>query len=132
MTTTIDSADELATPPDLLLTTSAVGVGRRMLPNTSWNTPTGLRRATNGTESVPSPNTRRRNDDIAALGAPALVLGVTLLAGGCAAVLPTRTWPRDYGVLLVILAYALYVGLAGSLTVWGFRTTRRPRGHRRT
>ncbi|MFD6156962.1 PHA/PHB synthase family protein [Nocardia sp. NPDC060256] len=36
MTTTIDDADELAAPLDLLLTSSAIGVGRRMLPNTSW------------------------------------------------------------------------------------------------
>ncbi|MFQ6397993.1 PHA/PHB synthase family protein [Nocardia sp. KC 131] len=36
MNTTIDSADELAAPLDLLLTNSAVGLGRRMLPNTSW------------------------------------------------------------------------------------------------
>jgi hypothetical protein len=93
--------------------------------------PTGLRPATNGTESVPAPNTQRGNDDIAALGAPALVLGVVLIIAGCAAVLPTRTWPRDYGVLLVILVYALYMSLAGSLSVWGYRMTRRPRAHRR-
>lgn len=36
MTTTIDDADELAAPLDLLLTSSAIGIGRRMLPNTSW------------------------------------------------------------------------------------------------
>lgn len=36
MTTTTDAADELAAPLDLLMTSSAIGVGRRMLPNTSW------------------------------------------------------------------------------------------------
>ncbi|MFI5776775.1 PHA/PHB synthase family protein [Nocardia sp. NPDC051570] len=36
MTTTIENADELAAPLDLLLTGSAIGIGRRMLPNTSW------------------------------------------------------------------------------------------------
>ncbi|MFQ6330640.1 PHA/PHB synthase family protein [Nocardia sp. CWNU-33] len=36
MTTTTDAADELAAPLDLLMTSSATGVGRRMLPNTSW------------------------------------------------------------------------------------------------
>ncbi|MFJ4653160.1 PHA/PHB synthase family protein [Nocardia sp. NPDC088792] len=32
-----EHADELAAPLDLLLTSSAIGIGRRMLPNTSWN-----------------------------------------------------------------------------------------------
>ena len=35
--TTINGAEELAAPLDLLLTSSAVGVAQRMLPNTSWN-----------------------------------------------------------------------------------------------
>jgi hypothetical protein len=35
--TTIDGAEELAAPLDLLLTSSAVGVAQRILPNTSWN-----------------------------------------------------------------------------------------------
>ncbi|MRH92403.1 alpha/beta fold hydrolase [Nocardia sp. SYP-A9097] len=37
MVTNSDHADELAAPLDLLLTSSAIGIGRRMLPNTSWN-----------------------------------------------------------------------------------------------
>jgi polyhydroxyalkanoate synthase subunit PhaC len=32
-----DSADELAAPLDLLLTSSAVGIAERMMPNTSWS-----------------------------------------------------------------------------------------------
>jgi len=36
MTISIDDAEELAAPLDLLLTGSAIGIGRRMLPNTSW------------------------------------------------------------------------------------------------
>ena len=35
--TTINGAEELAAPLDLLLTSSAVGVAQRMLRNTSWN-----------------------------------------------------------------------------------------------
>ncbi|GAB2533075.1 PHA/PHB synthase family protein [Nocardia heshunensis] len=37
MVTDIDYADELAAPLDLLLTSSAIGMGRRMLPNNSWS-----------------------------------------------------------------------------------------------
>ncbi|WP_327139794.1 PHA/PHB synthase family protein [Nocardia sp. NBC_01327] len=37
MVTNLDHADELAAPLDLLLTSSAVGIGRRMLPNNSWS-----------------------------------------------------------------------------------------------
>ncbi|WP_433520488.1 hypothetical protein ACQPZ2_23885 [Nocardia pseudovaccinii] len=97
------------------------------------DTPANIRPrpATNFAESRTSPSTRCGNDDIAALGTPALVVGVILLVAGFAALLPTRTWPRDYGALLVILVYALYLSLAGSLTMWGFRSTRRPRAHRR-
>jgi len=36
-TTSIEAADELAAPLDLLLTSSAIGVAERMLPNTSWS-----------------------------------------------------------------------------------------------
>ncbi|WP_431970363.1 hypothetical protein [Nocardia sp. bgisy134] len=36
MTTTIEIADELATPLDLLPATSEIGVGWRTLPDTSW------------------------------------------------------------------------------------------------
>jgi polyhydroxyalkanoate synthase len=35
--TTSRSADELAAPLDLLLTSSAVGIADRMMPNTSWS-----------------------------------------------------------------------------------------------
>ncbi|MEV5838293.1 hypothetical protein [Nocardia sp. NPDC052112] len=91
----------------------------------------GPRPATRGTRSFRSPNPRCGNDDIAALGAPALVLGVILVVAGVAALLPARSWPRDYGVLLVVLAYAIYMSLASSLTVWGFRLTRRPRARGR-
>jgi polyhydroxyalkanoate synthase subunit PhaC len=37
VTTTNASADELAAPLDLLLTSSAVGMAERMMPNTSWS-----------------------------------------------------------------------------------------------
>ncbi|MCU1642188.1 MAG: poly(3-hydroxyalkanoate) synthetase [Nocardia sp.] len=37
MVTNSDHADELAAPLDLLLTSSAIGIGRRMLPNNSWS-----------------------------------------------------------------------------------------------
>ncbi|MEV4124439.1 alpha/beta fold hydrolase [Nocardia sp. NPDC049707] len=37
MVTNTDQADELAAPLDLLLTSSALGIGRRMLPNNSWS-----------------------------------------------------------------------------------------------
>ena len=35
--TSIEGADELAAPLDLLLTSSAVGIAERMMPNTSWS-----------------------------------------------------------------------------------------------
>jgi len=35
--TSIEGADELAAPLDLLLTSSAVGMAERMMPNTSWS-----------------------------------------------------------------------------------------------
>ncbi|MFE3960736.1 PHA/PHB synthase family protein [Nocardia sp. NPDC059091] len=36
MTSTIEGADELGAPLDLILTSSAIGIGKRLLPNTSW------------------------------------------------------------------------------------------------
>jgi polyhydroxyalkanoate synthase subunit PhaC len=36
-TTDIEAAEELAAPLDLLLTSSAVGMAERMMPNTSWS-----------------------------------------------------------------------------------------------
>ena len=35
--TSIDGADELAAPLDLLLTSSALGMAERMMPNVSWS-----------------------------------------------------------------------------------------------
>ncbi|MEU2253468.1 hypothetical protein [Nocardia xishanensis] len=89
------------------------------------NTPvaTDVRSATNGAGILPAPTTRGENDDIAPLGAPALVLGVMLIGAGLAALLKIRNWSRDYG-WLVYVAYFLYMSLAGSSSVWGFRLTR--------
>ncbi|MEV0032667.1 hypothetical protein [Nocardia sp. NPDC050793] len=81
-----------------------------------------LRPATERAGNLPSPNTRAGNDDIAPLGVPALVLGVMLAGAGFAALLKVRSWSRDYGCL-VYVAYILYISLAGSLSVWGFRLT---------
>ncbi|WP_157110508.1 hypothetical protein [Nocardia anaemiae] len=83
--------------------------------------------ATNSAEKLPSPNTEHESDDILALGAPALVLGIVLIGAGFAGLLLVRSWSRDYGSLLVVVVYAVYMSLAGSLSVWGLRLARRQR-----
>ncbi|WP_431970364.1 hypothetical protein [Nocardia sp. bgisy134] len=89
------------------------------------NTPaaTDLRQEKKGDGNFPAPNSRGCKDDIAPLGAPALVLGVLLIGAGIAALLRVRSWSRDYGSL-VYVAHFLYLSLAGSLSVWGFRLRR--------
>ncbi|WP_157172809.1 hypothetical protein [Nocardia exalbida] len=74
---------------------------------------------------MPAPNTQHESDEILPLAAPALVLGIILIGGGFAALLPARSWSHDYGSLLVAAAYAIYMSLAGSLSVWGLRLVRR-------
>ncbi|MET9026646.1 hypothetical protein ABZW96_13660 [Nocardia sp. NPDC004168] len=78
----------------------------------------------NSAENSLSPNTEHASDDILPLGPPALVLGIVLLGAGFAALLPARSWSRDYGSL-VLPAYVLYISLAGSLSVWGLRLAHR-------
>ncbi|MEU7629745.1 hypothetical protein AB0C34_07120 [Nocardia sp. NPDC049220] len=65
------------------------------------------------------------DEDLAPLGVPAVVLGAMLIGGGLAALLLMTGWSRDYGSLLVIVAFVLYMSLAAALEVWGWRLIRR-------
>ncbi|MGV9818881.1 hypothetical protein [Nocardia xishanensis] len=95
-------------------------------PQSSTPPAADLRSGTNGAGTLPSPTASGENADIAPLGAPALVLAVMLIGAGFAALLEVRSWSREYG-WLVYVAYFLYMSLAGSLSVWGFRLTRSSR-----
>jgi protein-S-isoprenylcysteine O-methyltransferase Ste14 len=81
--------------------------------------------ARNSSASSPSPHLARNDEDLAPLGVPALVVGVMLICAGLAALLPLRSWARDYGLVLVIPAYILHMSLAGALGMWGMRTIRK-------
>ncbi|MEU7765812.1 hypothetical protein AB0B25_11890 [Nocardia sp. NPDC049190] len=71
------------------------------------------------------------DEDLAPLGVPAVVLGAMLIGGGLAALLLMTGWSRDYGSLLVIVAFVLYMSLAAALEVWGWRLIRRLRNSAR-
>lgn len=66
-----------------------------------------------------------RDEQLAPLRIPALVLGALLICLGVAALLPLRGWLHDYGGELVIVAYLQYMAIATTLEVWGLRMTRK-------
>ncbi|WP_410876296.1 hypothetical protein [Nocardia sp. A7] len=56
---------------------------------------------------------------LAPLATPALVLGMVLLGLGTAGLLRLGAWVGNYGPVLVVLAYLLYMAAAVSLALWG-------------
>lgn len=59
---------------------------------------------------------------------PALIVGLVLICLGLAALLWLHAWVRDYGSVLVAIAYAQYMTLASALEIWGLRLSRTGRG----
>jgi hypothetical protein len=55
---------------------------------------------------------------------PALVAGVVLICRGLIAVAWLLGWVRDYGGVLVAVAYLQYMSPAAALTLWGVRMSR--------
>ncbi|MBF6463726.1 hypothetical protein IU427_00850 [Nocardia beijingensis] len=55
---------------------------------------------------------------------PALVAGVALICLGLASLPWLLGWVRDYGGVLVAVAYLQYMSLAAALTIWGVRMSR--------
>ncbi|MGY0498098.1 hypothetical protein ACWZHB_06330 [Nocardia sp. FBN12] len=56
---------------------------------------------------------------IAPLAMPGLILGMLLLGLGMVGLLRLGDWSGDYGPVLVVLAYFLYMAAATSLALWG-------------
>ncbi|MEV0550369.1 hypothetical protein [Nocardia salmonicida] len=56
---------------------------------------------------------------IAPLATPGLILGLILLGLGVAGLLRLGDWVGNYGSVLVVLAYLLYMAAAVSLALWG-------------
>lgn len=56
---------------------------------------------------------------IAPLAMPGLILGMLLLGLGAIGLLRLGGWSGDYGPVLVMLAYVLYMAAAVSLVFWG-------------
>ena len=56
---------------------------------------------------------------IAPLATPGLILGLILLGLGVAGLLRLGEWVGNYGSVLVVLAYLLYMTAAVSLALWG-------------
>ncbi|MFE3322290.1 hypothetical protein [Nocardia sp. NPDC059195] len=56
---------------------------------------------------------------LAPLATPGLVLGLILLGLGVAGLLRLGDWVGNYGSVLVVLAYLLYMAAAASLMLWG-------------
>ncbi|MFF5037217.1 hypothetical protein [Nocardia salmonicida] len=56
---------------------------------------------------------------IAPLATPGLILGLILLGLGVAGLLRLGDWVGNYGSVLVVLAYLLYMTAAVSLALWG-------------
>ncbi|MFD4441757.1 hypothetical protein ACFWPK_18475 [Nocardia sp. NPDC058519] len=74
-------------------------------------TVTGRSRRVAATSATESP--------IAPLATPGLVLGLILLGLGVAGLLRLGDWVGNYGSVLVVLAYVLYMAAAVSLALWG-------------
>ncbi|MFC9663803.1 hypothetical protein ACFVJ5_26470 [Nocardia sp. NPDC127606] len=56
---------------------------------------------------------------IAPLATPGLILGLILLGLGVTALLRLGDWVGNYGSVLVVLAYVLYMAAAVRLVLWG-------------
>lgn len=56
---------------------------------------------------------------IAPLATPGLILGLILLGLGVVSLLRLGDWVGNYGSVLVVLAYLLYMAAAVSLALWG-------------
>ncbi len=56
---------------------------------------------------------------LAPLAMPGLILGMLLLSVGMAGAVRLGDWSGDYGPVLVVLAYFLYMAAAASLALWG-------------
>ncbi|WP_194829718.1 hypothetical protein [Nocardia sp. XZ_19_231] len=56
---------------------------------------------------------------IAPLATPGLILGLILLGLGVAGLLRLGDWVGNYGSVLVVMAYLLYMAAAVSLALWG-------------
>jgi hypothetical protein len=74
-------------------------------------TVTERRRRIAATSAVESP--------IAPLATPGLILGLILLGLGVAGLLRLGDWVGNYGSVLVVMAYFLYMAAAVSLVLWG-------------
>ncbi|MGW6700178.1 hypothetical protein [Nocardia sp. NPDC055049] len=61
---------------------------------------------------------------IAPLAMPGLILGLILLGLGVVGLLRLSDWVGNYGSVLVVLAYFLYMAAAASLMLWGAATVR--------
>ncbi|MBC7299863.1 MAG: hypothetical protein H5T78_02790 [Nocardia sp.] len=59
---------------------------------------------------------------VAPLATPALILGVILLGLGMGGLLRLGDWAGNYGPVLVVLAYLLYMAAAVRLALWGVVT----------
>ncbi|MFD3430171.1 hypothetical protein ACFWVM_00130 [Nocardia fluminea] len=56
---------------------------------------------------------------IAPLAMPGLILGLILLGLGMTALVRLGDWVGNYGSVLVVLAYVLYMAAAVRLVLWG-------------
>ncbi|MEV6225691.1 hypothetical protein [Nocardia fluminea] len=56
---------------------------------------------------------------IAPLAMPGLILGLILLGLGVTALVRLGDWVGNYGSVLVVLAYVLYMAAAVRLVLWG-------------
>ncbi|MFD3510198.1 hypothetical protein [Nocardia sp. NPDC058666] len=56
---------------------------------------------------------------VAPLATPGLILGLILLGAGLAGALRLGDWAGNYGPVLVVLAYVLYMAAAARLVLWG-------------
>ncbi|APE34298.1 hypothetical protein BOX37_10400 [Nocardia mangyaensis] len=64
------------------------------------------------------------DSSIAPLAMPGLVLGLVLVGLGVAALLRLGDWAGNYGPVLVLVAYLIYVAAALRLLLWGAVTVR--------
>ncbi|MFE1594099.1 hypothetical protein [Nocardia sp. NPDC058705] len=56
---------------------------------------------------------------LAPLATPGLILGMILLGLGVVCLLRLGDWAGNYGPILVVLAYLLYMAAAVRLALWG-------------
>ncbi|KAF0845442.1 hypothetical protein [Nocardia caishijiensis] len=72
------------------------------------------------TPPVPTPAQTPLGADLTPLALPALGTSVVMLALGALAVFPLGHWMHDYGIVLVLTAYMLYIACFTALAAWGF------------